>query len=98
MRQQLRKSILRKRGLGRGKYGKFVEPTVNSEIPDHKKTLAMRLLEKQYSMPIEILLNPDAPIDSVAKHLGINRSTVSVWRLRLGLRGTLYANREENGK
>lgn len=89
LKNQLKASILRKRGLGKGKYGKLVEPTISSEIPDRDKTLAMKLLEKQFSMPIELLLNPDAPIDKVARRLGIDRSTVSVWRLRLGLRGTL---------
>jgi len=97
LKNQLKASILRKRGLGKGKYGKLVEPSISSEIPDNKKTLAMRQIEMRFSMPIELLLNVDAPIDLVAKKLGIDRSTVSVWRLRLGLRDTLYAdNRERN--
>ena len=95
LKKSLRTSILRKRGLAKGKYGKLTEPMVVSEIADAEKTLAMKLLEKQFSEPIEKLLDPNAPIDRVAKRLGINRSTVSVWRLRLGLRDTLYASDRE---
>lgn len=53
--------------------------------PDGTKTLTMRLLEAQYGVTIQELIR-DGTIAEVAKSLGIEESTVSKWRLRLGLR------------
>ncbi len=51
------------------------------------KTLAMRLLEKQFGFDITILISEQrGSLSLVAKTLGIDQSTVSKWRLRLGMR------------
>ena len=88
LRRQLQAAVLRRRGLGRGKFGKLTEPTIKSDIPAEKKTLAMRLMEQRFSLPIETLLDVDAPLKVVARRLGIAVPTVSVWRSRLGLTGS----------
>ncbi|KKM82281.1 hypothetical protein LCGC14_1321120 [marine sediment metagenome] len=54
---------------------------------NHNKTLAMRLLENQFGQTIEYLLDEEqGSLKEVAKTLGIDESTVSKWRLRLGMR------------
>jgi nicotinate-nucleotide pyrophosphorylase (carboxylating) len=55
------------------------------EMGDPRKTLAMRLLEEKFGQPIEFLL-AQGTLNEVAEALGITFTTVSKWRLRLGLR------------
>jgi len=52
---------------------------------DPNKTLAMRLIEARLDRLIEDLLM-EGSLKEVADLLGIKESTVSKWRLRLGLR------------
>ncbi len=81
--QRLRESILRQRGLVKVRR-KGLE-SADLPPPDGRKTLAMRLLERQFESSIEVLLMKDS-LKGVARMLGISEATVSVWRLRLGLR------------
>lgn len=55
------------------------------EPDDPNKTLAMRLIEARLGVMIEELLS-EGSLKEVAVLLGIKESTVSKWRLRLGLR------------
>ena len=55
------------------------------EPGDPNKTLAMRLIEARLGKLIEELLS-EGSLKEVAELLGIKESTVSKWRLRLGLR------------
>ena len=88
-RQRLQRNILRERGLVKGGYGKLVdapESALNTVSDDFTKTLAMRQIEARLGKPIEVLLSMNRTQEEIAKILGIDRSTVSVWRLRLGIR------------
>lgn len=60
---------------------------VGGELPptDVNKTLAMRLMEARFNLSIAVLLQ-QGTLEEVAELLGIDQSTVSKWRLRLGLR------------
>ncbi len=55
------------------------------EPGDPNKTLAMRLIEARLGRLIEELLS-EGSLKEVAKLIGVKESTVSKWRLRLGLR------------
>ena len=83
--QRLRASILRQRGLVKERR-KGLKP-IDLPPPDGRKTLTMRLLERQFETDIETLL-VRGNLREVAKILGISEATVSVWRLRLGLRNS----------
>lgn len=86
-RQNLKRRILRERGLTQGKYGKLIpEPHTGKVSNDSTKTLAMRQIEARLGKPIEVLLSMNRTQEDIARLLGIDRSTVSVWRLRLGIR------------
>lgn len=88
-RQRLQRKILRERGLVQAGYGKLVdtpEPKLSTVSDDFTKTLAMRQIEARLGKPIEVLLSMNRTQEEIAKILGIDRSTVSVWRLRLGIR------------
>jgi len=52
------------------------------------KTLAMRLIEREFDTPIEKLLEVPlyGNLTPIAERLGISVSTVCKWRLKLGLR------------
>ena len=76
---RIQEAILRERGLDTPKSKR----TMSS--PDGKHTLAMRLLEVQFDSTIEDLIR-EGTIANVAEKLGIDESTVSLWRLKLGLR------------
>ena len=87
IKQQLRQEILRQRGLVKGKGGKLKFNTImpfkgstNSSL-----TLAMRLLEEVHQQSIEDLLAVHLPLRRVARNLGVDVSTVSKWRTRLGM-------------
>lgn len=81
--ERIRRDLLKKRGLVRTGYGHIED---KPDVPhDPRKTLAMRLLEAQFDCPIEELLVLGG-IREVGNRLGIDSSTVSKWRLRLGLR------------
>ena len=79
----LRQSILRQRGLVKERR-KGLKP-IDLPPPDGRKTLTMRLLERQFESSIEVLLMKGS-LKEVARMLGVSEATVSVWRLRLGLR------------
>lgn len=83
---RIRERILKERGLAPSPKGSL-EPKEPMSIPDPDslKTLAMRLLEIQFGVPIEELLQV-GDLKTTARILGIDQSTVSLWRLRLGLR------------
>ena len=55
------------------------------EPEDPNKTLAMRLIEARLGVMIEELLS-EGSLKEVALLIGVKESTVSKWRLRLGLR------------
>ncbi len=87
-RQRFQRDILKHRGIEPTHYHGLKTKEI---VPDDSnKTLAMRLIEKQFSTPnnpakIEDLLMY-GDLAATARYLGIGISTVSVWRLRLGLR------------
>lgn len=88
-RAKVQQAILRERGM------ELPTPAVSgrtypkSENPD--TTLTMRLLEEQYGTSIESLIR-HGTLKEVAKFLGIKESTISKWRLRLGLRTRVYSD------
>lgn len=80
-RQKVQRSILRRKGLKPERYHGLKSP----ELPtDDNKTLAMRLLEVHFDAKIEDLLFY-GNLAATARYLGIDPSTVSKWRLKLGL-------------
>ncbi|KKM75844.1 hypothetical protein LCGC14_1386030 [marine sediment metagenome] len=81
--ERVRRKILKDRGLVRAGKG-HLEPAPD-EPGDPNKTLAMRLIEARLGVMIEELLS-EGSLKEVAVLLGIKESTVSKWRLRLGLR------------
>jgi hypothetical protein len=81
--ERVRRKILKDRGLVRTGKG-HLEPALD-EPNDPNKTLAMRLIEARLGVMIEELLS-EGSLKEVALLLGISESTVSYWRLRLGLR------------
>lgn len=89
-RTKVQERILKERGLEvKGGIVKSVEKdtSLNPNI-----TLAMRLLEEQYGTSIESLIR-HGTLKEVSKFLGIKESTVSKWRLRLGLRTMVNRDR-----
>lgn len=82
--QRIQRDILRRRGLEPAGQGRL-QPERIRLSGNKKKTLAMRLIESQLGLPIEVLLLDGKEAD-IAERLGIHHSTVSRWRLRLGLR------------
>ncbi len=81
--ERVRRRILKERGLVRTGQGHLAPET--KEPDDPNKTLAMRLIEARLGEPIEELLMRGS-IKQVGEELGIDETTVSKWRLRLGLR------------
>lgn len=81
--ERIRRKILKDRGLTRAGQG-HLEPQP-AEPDDPNKTLAMRLIEARLGVMIEELLS-EGSLKEVAVLLGVKESTVSKWRLRLGLR------------
>jgi hypothetical protein len=81
--ERIRRKVLKDRGLIRTGQG-HLEP-MPDEPNDPNKTLAMRLIEARLGRLIEDLL-AEGSLKEVALLLGIKESTVSKWRLRLGLR------------
>lgn len=84
---RVQEAVLKEKGLEPSSSGSL-QP---KPIPIANKTLAMRLLEIQFGEDIDALIK-DGTIADVADYLGIEESTVSKWRLRLGLR--TRANRQ----
>lgn len=87
-RQRLQRDVLKRRGVEPSPYHGLKPKEI---VPDDdNKTLAMRLIERHFSTPNnpakieDLLLYGD--LAATAKYLGIGMSTVSLWRLRLGLR------------
>ena len=83
LKEKTRRKLLRDRGLIRTGQGHLAP--VPEEPVDPNKTLAMRLIEARLDRLIEDLLM-EGSLKEVAVLLGIKESTVSKWRLRLGLR------------
>ncbi|KKM94904.1 hypothetical protein LCGC14_1193760 [marine sediment metagenome] len=81
--EKIRQKILKRRGLVRTGQG-HLEP-MPDEPDDPNKTLAMRLIEARLGVVIEELLS-EGSLKEVAVLIGVKESTVSKWRLRLGLR------------
>ncbi len=81
--ERVRRGVLKKRGLVRTGKG-HLEPMPDEPV-DPNKTLAMRLIEARLGIMIEELLS-EGSLKEVGLLLGIKESTVSKWRLRLGLR------------
>lgn len=81
--ERVRRKLLKDRGLVRAGKG-HLEPMPDEPV-DPNKTLAMRLIEARLDRLIEDLLM-EGSLKEVALLLGIKESTVSKWRLRLGLR------------
>ncbi len=81
--EKMRRKVLKNHGLIRAGQG-HLEP-MPDEPEDPNKTLAMRLIEARLGRLIEDLLM-EGSLKEVADLLGIKESTVSKWRLRLGLR------------
>lgn len=81
--ERIRRKVLKDHGLIRTGQG-HLEPTPD-EPADPNKTLAMRLIEARLGRLMEDLL-AEGSLKEVADLLGIKESTVSKWRLRLGLR------------
>jgi len=85
----MRQHLLARRGLARVGQGHLeslppLEPA--PEFPsDTHKTLAMKLVERRFGVPIEELL-VEGMLQEVGTLLGIDQSTVSKWRKLLGLR------------
>lgn len=81
--ERTRRMVLKERSQIRTGYGRIEdEPEIP---PDPRKTLTMRLMEYQFRCPIEELL-VEGSLEEVGQRLGVHISTVSKWRLRLGLR------------
>ena len=78
---RVQESVLKRKGLEPSPSGSL-RP---KPIPIADKTLTMRLLEIQFGEDIDVLIK-DGTIADVADYVGIEESTVSKWRLRLGLR------------
>ena len=76
---KIQEAILRGRGLDTPKPRRTLAPAGGMH------TLAMRLLEVQFDSTIEDLIK-EGTIANIAGKLGIDESTVSLWRLKLGLR------------
>ena len=81
--ERVRRRILKERGLIRTGQG-HLEPMPDEPV-DPNKTLAMKLIEARLGVSIEELLS-EGSLKEVGLLLGIKESTVSKWRLRLGLR------------
>ncbi len=81
--ERTRRKLLKDRGLVKTGQG-HLEP-MPEEPADPNKTLAMRLIEARLGVQIEELLS-EGSLKEVALLLGVKESTVSKWRLRLGLR------------
>lgn len=82
--QRVKDRILRKRGLESAGHGKLRPERIHLS-KDKTKTLAMKLIEGQLGLPMEVLLQQGKGAD-IAKRLGVSVACVSRWRLRLGLR------------
>ena len=85
IKSRLRDSILKKRGIEPGVGIGLGEQITSVPPPDGIKTLAMRLLEARFGIPIAVLLQ-SGKLSEVSEFLGVDESTVSKWRLRLKLR------------
>lgn len=92
----MQREILERRGLRRGRNSQIVNSSLDVRgsskvtISRIKKTPLMRAIEERWNQPIEELLDTNLPIEVIGNKLGVNQSTVSLWRLRLGLRERKY--------
>lgn len=83
IKHRLRDQILKRRGLQPTEYTGLEETSVPPS--DGVKTLTMRQIEARFNRPIEDLL-VEGNLNQVANRLGVDFTTVSRWRERLGLR------------
>jgi len=79
---RIRQGILAKR---QPREAKPSRPRIVLPPPDPRKTKQMRLLEALWREPIEFLIGEGKEAD-IGEQLGVAESTISRWRLRLGLR------------
>ncbi|KKL63028.1 hypothetical protein LCGC14_2179230 [marine sediment metagenome] len=80
--RRIRQQILEGRDLdrtGHGHLGPKPQPPANN------KTFAMRFVEEKFDAPIEELISHGSNVE-VGNLLSLSPSTISKWRLRLGLR------------
>lgn len=77
MTTNLKKKLLKERGLQSVGYGKIVP--IDEAATKFHKTWHMKYLEVKHHTPIDQLLYPGT-IYAVAKRLGVDYSTVSKWR------------------
>ena len=82
--KSLRNRVLKRHGLQPTEGGRLEANPVESD-PSGRKTLAMMLVERAFDTKLEKLLM-QGNHSEVAQKLGIAKTTVSAWRLRLGLR------------
>ena len=80
--RRVQQQILDKRDLERTRHG-HLEPKTKPDTAG--KTFAMRLMEEKFGVPIEELIGHGSNVE-VGNMLGLSPSTISKWRLRLGLR------------
>lgn len=85
VKRRIQRDILRRRGLGTKEQGHL--KTNEVPPPDGIKTSTMRQIEARFGVPLEELLMRGNQKE-VAQFLGVEASTISKWRLRLGLRGS----------
>ncbi len=81
--ERIRRDLLANRGLERT--GKGHVEAIPTPPSDPHKTLIMMLLEDKHGQPMEELLMAGT-LEEVGGTLGVDQSTVSKWRKRLGLR------------
>ncbi|KKM67034.1 hypothetical protein LCGC14_1475240 [marine sediment metagenome] len=80
--RRVQQQILDSRGLDRAGHGRL-EPKAKPSTPG--ATFAMRLMEERFDVPIKELIGHGSNVE-VGNMLGLSPSTISKWRLRLGLR------------
>ena len=80
--RRVQEQILDKRGLERTGHG-HLEPVSKPSTPG--ATFAMRLMEEKWGVPIRELIGHGSNVE-VGGLLDMHPSTISKWRLKLGLR------------
>lgn len=81
--ERVRRDILKKRDKVRGGYGKVLPAP--APVRRRNLTLAMHLMEQQHGKSMEELIGT-GEIKDIGLALGVDPSTISKWRKRLGLR------------
>jgi len=88
-RERLKRRIANRRGLDLAKKGKLRPVEVPTTPSSNNKSLVMRMVEANFGTTIEVLIDQSQGEEqAIAKRLGVSESTISRWRLRLGMRTT----------